>query len=152
MESPMQAGKTSRALQLFSHTCHLPHRILSLAILLLAFVALGLPSDAFGQGAVLLGNQNIASTTNSDQPGEAQAFQVTAASSGTLGTLSIYLDSSSSSTQLIGGLYATSGRNPGALLTQGSSSVLTAGAWNTITIPPVAVTAGTNYWIAILGT
>jgi hypothetical protein len=148
----MQAGKTSRALQLFSHSCHLPHRILSLAILLLAFVALGLPSDAFGQGAVLLGNQNIASTTNSDQPGEAQAFQVTAASSGTLGSLSIYLDSSSSSTQLIGGLYASSGRNPGALLSQGSSSVLTAGAWNTITIPPVAVTAGTNYWIAILGT
>jgi len=38
------------------------------------------------------------------------------------------------------------------LLTQGSSSALTPGSWNTIAIPAVNVTAGTTYWIAILGT
>ena len=148
----MQAGKTIRELDLFGLVCYLPHRIVAVAAFLLALNLLGLSSGAFGQGTALLGNQGVGSTTNSDPPGEAQAFQVTAASSGTLSSMSIYLDSSSSATQLIAGLYATSGYNPGAILSQGTISVLTAGGWNTITIPPVAVTAGTNYWIAILGT
>jgi hypothetical protein len=63
------------------------------------------------------------------------------------------VDTSNSATSLIVGLYSSSSGNPGALLSQGSStSTLISGAWNTVAISPVAVTASNVYWIAILGT
>jgi RHS repeat-associated protein len=49
------------------------------------------------------------------------------------------------------GLYTdTPGNDPGTLLAQGTISSPTAGAWNSMTIPAVSVTAGATYWIAVL--
>jgi len=115
---------------------------------------------AFGIGSpppppppgVLLGDQNVESGADSDSRGTAEAFQATASASGTVGTISIYLDTSSTASTMVAGIYADSGGHPGALIAQGSSSQLTAGAWNTVTIPGAIVSAGTRYWIAILGT
>jgi hypothetical protein len=66
--------------------------------------------------------------------------------------LTIYLDGTSTAGRLTAGLYTELSGHPRTLLAQGSSTTLTPGAWNTITIPAVSVTAGTRYWIAILGT
>jgi hypothetical protein len=106
--------------------------------------------DAHSQ--TLLGQQTIESSSDSNAVGQAEAFQTVASTTGTLGSLSIYLDSQSAATQLYLGLYADNSGHPGALLTQGSSSLLTTGAWNTIAVPPTAITSGATYWIAILGT
>jgi hypothetical protein len=101
---------------------------------------------------VLLGDQTIESVVDSNSLGLAEAFQTTAIASGTVGTLSIYVDASSTATTMVAGIYADSLGHPGALIAQGSKSQLTTGAWNTIPIPGAIVTAGTPYWIAILGT
>jgi hypothetical protein len=53
---------------------------------------------------------------------------------------------------MVAGLYSDAGGRPGTLIAQGSSSSLTAGSWNAISIPGAVVSAGTPYWLAILGT
>ena len=65
-------------------------------------------------------------------------------------TISVYVDATSLATGLVAGLYSATGTHPGALLGQGSLSAPTAGAWNVVTIPGVAVTSGVDYWIAVL--
>src|SRR5579859_2024539 len=115
---------------------------------LLALMALA-PLKAAAQ--VLLGDQAIESSPDGSSAGMAEAFQTTAGSTGTLGSLTIYLDSSSRSRQIFVGLYANAAGHPGTLLVQGSISTPRAGAWNTLSVSPVSVTAGTRYWIAVLG-
>jgi len=100
---------------------------------------------------VLLGDQTVESALDSDTSGTAEAFPTRASTSGTVGKLSVYLDASSTATTLVAGLYGDSGGgHPGALIAQGSSSQLQAGAWNSISIPGAIVAAGTQYWIAVL--
>jgi outer membrane protein assembly factor BamB len=118
-------------------------------LLVLALYLLCAP-DAHSQ--TLLGEQTIESSSDSNAVGQAEAFQTVASTAGTLGSLSIYLDSQSATTQLYLGVYADNAGHPGALLTQGSSTLLTRGAWNTVAVPPTAITSGATYWIAVLGT
>jgi outer membrane protein assembly factor BamB len=101
---------------------------------------------------VLLGDETVESVLDSNALGNAEAFQATATASGTVSTLSIYLDASSTATTMFAGIYTNASGHPGALIAQGSSSQLKAGAWNTVPIPGAIVTSGTPYWIAILGT
>jgi outer membrane protein assembly factor BamB len=77
---------------------------------------------------VLVGSQVIQSTVDDDALGTAEAFQATAAASGTVG-VPIYLDGSTTATTLVAGLYTDSGGHPGTLISQGTSSSLTAGTW-----------------------
>ena len=122
----------------------------TLSILFLCTSLLLSPGSLRAQ-AVLLGDQSIETQIDSNATGTAEAFQTTATASGTLGTLSYYLDASNGATKVVVGIYADANGDPGALLTQGSSTQLTAGAWNTITVPQVSIASGTKYWIAILG-
>jgi outer membrane protein assembly factor BamB len=114
--------------------------------------ALGPPPPPPPPSHVLLGDQVIESQLDDNVLGSAEAFQSAASASGTVGALLIYLDASSTAATLVAGLYADSAGHPGALIAQGSSSALTPGAWNTITIPGAIVTASNPYWIAVLGT
>jgi hypothetical protein len=123
-------------------------RVLS-SLLLAATVWACMPSAG---AQVLLGDQTIEATKDSNVVGQAEAFQTTASQTGPLGALVVYLDSTSTSTQLYLGLYADNAGHPGALLTQGSSATLSPGAWNTIAVSSATVVGGTRYWIAILGT
>ena len=101
---------------------------------------------------MLLGQQVVESQRDSESLGRAEAFPITANASGTASSLVIYLDATSTATRLVAGLYTNGSNHPAALLAQGSSTTLTPGSWNTITIPGVSVTTGTTYWIAVLGT
>jgi outer membrane protein assembly factor BamB len=103
-------------------------------------------------GAVLFGDQSIELQRDSNSRGTAEAFQTTASVSGTLGSIVVFVDSSSTATTVSMGLYKDNNDHPGALVTQGNATQLTPGAWNTIAVSPAGITAGTNYWIAILGT
>ncbi len=66
--------------------------------------------------------------------------------------LYIYIDANSSATRVVVGLYSNNAsNNPGALLTQATITNPVKGTWNAVTVPSASVTAGTKYWIAVLG-
>jgi hypothetical protein len=121
---------------------------LSLALVLLAVAA-----SSGAAGVVLLGDQKVESGNDSDSAGTAEAFRTTATASGPLGTLSVYVGSTSSASKLVAGLYSSNAANthPAALLAQGSLNAPVKGAWNTVTLasqPQIA--AGSSYWITVL--
>jgi chitodextrinase len=97
---------------------------------------------------VLLGEQQIAAANDGDEAGQAEAFRTTAMVSGDVTTVQLYL---TAGTSLDIGVYADDGGHPRALLNQALVTDLTPNAWNAVTLPATAVTAGNNYWIAILG-
>src|SRR6267142_491051 len=101
---------------------------------------------------VLAGNQVIESNIDTNVLGLAEAFQSTATASGQVGSINVFLDASSTATKIYAGIYTNNNGNPGALLTQGNSTQLSRGTWNTIAVTAVNLTSGTSYWIAILGT
>ena len=109
-------------------------------------------ADTPPPGDTTLGGSNQIGTSASSAPvGAGEAYRFTATTSGTAGKLRVYVDSGNAATQLIGGLYADSGGNPGALLTSGQISGLTAATWNEVPLSAgVNLTAGTNYWFAVL--
>jgi glucose/arabinose dehydrogenase len=97
------------------------------------------------------GSEQVGASVSSAPAGAGEAYRFTATTSGTAGKLRLYVDGGSAATQMILGLYADSGGNPGALLTSGQISGLTNGAWNEVTLSAgVNLTAGTNYWFAAL--
>jgi hypothetical protein len=117
------------------------------SFLILSFL---ITSSTFLSADVLLGDQNIESNTDSYPAGHAQAFQITATATGTLSSLSLYVDPLSMASQGVMGLYSDNGGQPSTLLTQVTFSPQ-AGTWNTYNVPAVQVVAGTSYWIAVLG-
>ena len=103
-----------------------------------------------GGGSALLGNSQVEPAIDITPAGEAEAFKTTAAAAGTVSSLKLYLDAGSTATQALVALYADASDHPGTRLTQGTISSPVAGAWNTVSLPTVSVTAGTSYWIAVL--
>jgi hypothetical protein len=101
----------------------------------------------------LIGDTAVENQHDQNSSGRAEAFQATATASGTVAKMSVYLDAASDAAKATIGIYTDTGATkPGTLVTQGSSTTLTPGAWNTITVPSAALTSGTKYWIALLGT
>ena len=103
------------------------------------------------QAGVLLGTQTVGGFLDDNSPGSAEAFGATAASTGTVSSLTVYLDATSKAAKVIVGLYTDNAGRPGTLLAQGSTTAPIAGTWNQIEVPAVAVTAGSKYWISVLG-
>lgn len=101
---------------------------------------------------VLVGDQTLESNLDSNAVGLAEAFPATAAASGSVGSINFFLDESSAATKIYVGIYKDASGKPGTLLTQGSTTQLFPGTWNTATVSAVSLTSGTPYWIAILGT
>jgi hypothetical protein len=124
--------------------------MLSVQLVLLPF-----PSNhalAQAPATTLLGNQSIAPLDDSNNAGRAQAFVYTAPASGVSNELRVYINGNSTATRVVVGVYANgANNNPSTLLGQATITNPTRGAWNTVTLPNISVTAGTNYWIAILG-
>lgn len=109
---------------------------------------------ANGGGAapiVLVGHTAVESNLDENPAGMAEAFQYNAIASGAVNQISVYLDGSSTATKVVIGLYADASDQPGSLLTQGTVLDPTPGTWNTAWVPAATVTAGTKYWIALLG-
>ena len=79
-----------------------------------------------------------------------EANQFVATASGSVSTLSIYLDGSNRATSIGLALYSDAAGVPAALLAQGSRGTVQNGGWNSVTIPTTTFTSGTRYWIARL--
>jgi outer membrane protein assembly factor BamB len=101
---------------------------------------------------VLLGDQGVEAQRDSNTLGRAEAFQTTAVGTGSLARMSLYLDAASTVSKVTLGVYTDNNGHPGTLITQGSTTTLNAGAWNEVAVPGGAVTTGTRYWFAVLGT
>jgi hypothetical protein len=99
---------------------------------------------------VLLGDQQVEGTTDYNNAGTAEAFRALAGASGSLTRLSVYLDSASTATQAIVGVYSDAGGDPGTLLAQGTLTTPVPGAWNNVPLPATTISSGTPYWVAIL--
>jgi concanavalin A-like lectin/glucanase superfamily protein/uncharacterized protein DUF4082 len=98
----------------------------------------------------LVGHQAVASVPDSNLQGTAQAFQAQAAVTGWVTNLPVYVDTGSTATSLIAGIYSDNSGHPGSQLAQGTLSAPGSGGWKKVPLPPVRTTAGTKYWIAIL--
>jgi hypothetical protein len=98
----------------------------------------------------LVGNSSIASVTDDNPAGTAQAYKFTAGASGTSQTISFYVDSSNTATAGVLGIYSNNAGNPGTL--KGKVSFTPQAGWNTVTLSGVSITSGTVYWLAELGT
>src|SRR5436309_7084086 len=116
---------------------------------ILIVVLLSLP--AFAQTQQVLGNSQILNVLDTNNPGMAEAFPVTASSSGQLNSLSLFLDGSNTATTISVGLYTSYHGHPSTLLRQAVIAQPVAGSWNSVQIPGVQVTQGKRYWVAVLG-
>lgn len=100
---------------------------------------------------VLVGTSSKRSTVDSNIAGQAQAYNYSASATGTVTSLSTYVDSTNGAKTIIVGLYSDSGGHPGSLLTSGTISSPKASSWNSIAVTSASVTQGKQYWLAILG-
>jgi hypothetical protein len=98
------------------------------------------------------GDQNVEPAVEYSQAGAIRAFQVAPQQTKMVTNIQVYLDAGSTANNLKAGIYSanTDGR-PLQLLTNGSSTALKAGAWNSIPITPQSLMAGKTYWIGIRG-
>jgi hypothetical protein len=102
--------------------------------------------------SVLVGNDATEAKVDSNVAGLAEAFRTTAATTGSVTRLRVFLDAGSTAGSVVIGLYSNNAANhPGTLLTSGTISAPVAGQNNAVTVPAASVTAGQTYWIAVLG-
>jgi hypothetical protein len=99
----------------------------------------------------LFGDQALETVVDFNNAGLAEAYKSTATASGTLKTVKVYVDATSTATKLLVGVYSDVGGHPAALLAQGSITPPVNGQWNDVPVPAAAVASGSSYWIAILG-
>jgi len=114
--------------------------------------AVGASNSVSTQEKFILGDKNEEPWIQNEPQGTAQAFQSTPAQSGVVSSVQIYLDVSTTATNLVAGIYTDNSGYPGTLIAKGNLSTLKLGAWNSVSIPDASVTAGKPYWLAILGT
>ncbi len=125
-------------------------RTLALILAVVALVTL-LAGGAGASVTVLIGDQAVEASNDSNTAGTAEAFRTSAAASGALTTLSVYV--ASASTNLVAGLYASNsaGTHPTTLLAQGTLNAPVAGTWNAVTLTSQPqLVSGTTYWMTIL--
>ena len=99
----------------------------------------------------LVGDQSIEPNVDYNGQGVAQAFSTVAQASGTVTNLQVYVDSSSTATELVAGIYSNNNGHPGTLLAQGKLASPGPGKWNQVSISGATISAGQTYWMAILG-
>jgi len=99
----------------------------------------------------LVGTQTIQASLDGDNSEMAEAFPVTATSSGQISSLSLYLDRSSTATTVWVGLYSSYAGHPLRLLSQAQIPQPRSGVWNSIRVSAVQVRQGRRYWVALLG-
>ena len=111
------------------------------------------PLDAVSIGVYsppLLGNANVTGTVDSNTSGTAEAFRTRVRYSGQLSRLHLWVDSSSTASEAVVGIYDDHHGHPGSLQTRGIITNLRPGSWNYVDVPSIPVDKGQRYWIAML--
>jgi hypothetical protein len=110
------------------------------------------PSCQGTQPITVLGTQALSAGVDSNASNSAEAFQIVGTGCGNLASLSVYVDSGSTATRVVVGLYSDNAGHPGTLLTTGALNSPAMGQWNTIPVTATAIATAGKYWIALLGT
>jgi hypothetical protein len=116
-----------------------------------AFVHRGASHSVAVAATVLLGDPAVEWQYDSLFAGQAEAFRLSARASGLAGAVHVYIGAKSAAGELIVGLYGSAGGHPARLLSSGSMSDPKPGTWTSVSIVPVELALGRNYWLAILG-
>ena len=98
----------------------------------------------------VFGYQALGSSSDNLVNGTALAAKFVADTPSMLTQLNFYLDSGTTSTQVIAGVYSDLSGHPDTLLSTGTLLTAKAGAWNSLAIPPLLQAKGTPYWIALM--
>ena len=102
--------------------------------------------------SVGIGTESAIVDTNT--VGRAEAVKYTSSSVGaSINKLCIFLDATSSASQIVLGLYSTKGSGQGhpyQRKTFGTIAAPVANAWNCVAVTPFSVAAKTKYWLAVL--
>jgi hypothetical protein len=100
---------------------------------------------------ILAGDISVTGGALSIPMGVAGAFQYTASFSGTASEIRVYLDAGNRAGQILVGLYSNSATNhPNQLLAAGRIDSPRSGDWNTVTITPIQLKSGEQYWLSFL--
>ena len=106
--------------------------------------------DSSNPPQFMVGSNSIGGAVYPVSMGKAKAFQTTAAKTGLVTRVSVYVDASSQASSLIAGIYSDNQGHPGTRLATATLSTTAPGKWNAIAMPATPVNAGTKYWVAIL--
>ncbi len=128
----------------------LPNRY-ARSVLCYVFIALLSPAVFAQQQQTLLGTTALENGLDSNGAGTAEAFPVVATFSGQVNSLSLFVDSSNNAPTIQVGVYANYYGHPSALMTQAAIQAPAPGQWNSVAVPPLQVSKGNQYWIALLG-
>ena len=108
--------------------------------------------SAYGQQAqIFLGDTKVENLSDRSPSGVARAFPVQAVATGQVSSLSVYLDRWNRASTVSVGVYADSNGHPQGLLSSAVIANAVNGQWNSVAMPPLQVTSGTTYWLALLG-
>ena len=98
----------------------------------------------------LIGSATVQPHVDTDTAGSAEAFQYKAAAAGTINSLDLYVPQANTAPSIEVGLYSSAAGRPATLLTSATIEEPTTNAWNSVEVPPVSVSAGSEYWLAAL--
>ena len=98
----------------------------------------------------LIGSTTVQSHVDTDAAGSAEAFQYKASATGTINSLNLYVPPANTAPSIVVGLYSSVAGHPATLLTSATIEEPVANVWNSIEVPPVRVSAGSEYWLAAL--
>jgi Concanavalin A-like lectin/glucanases superfamily/Fibronectin type III domain len=99
----------------------------------------------------VVGNKSLETNVATNAQGQSKAFKTIPANKAVLTAIQVYLDGSSTATELVAGIYSDNAGHPGTLITQGKITSPKAGATNTVPVNTTTLDAAKPYWIAILG-
>ena len=107
--------------------------------------------SASSPAKLILGNNSLETNKAVPSSGVASAFKATPTQKGVVSAIQVYLDGSSTATELVAGIYSDNGGHPGTLIVKGVKTSPKANATNTVPIATTTLEAGKTYWIATLG-
>lgn len=102
--------------------------------------------------STLLGDWAFEPHSDFVRVGRSVAFRFNAVGSGSASAVHVYIASPSAATAVVVALYNDTAGRPGYLLTTGTRSRPALARWNTVSVRPARLNAGTTYWLAVLGT
>jgi hypothetical protein len=99
--------------------------------------------------ATLIGDQTIQTQHVSVAAGQALAYSFLASQSGQASVVRLYVDVGPGTPLIRVAVYSDQDGTPGLVLSQGSAPGVVPG-WISASLPPVALTRGTRYWVVLL--
>ena len=100
-------------------------KLVVLVLLVLPLLAaVGAEADS-ASAAIIIGTSGVRPQVDQNAAGSVEAFRTPATATGSVETISVYVNATSKATRLYAGLYTDNNGHPGTLLTQGSTATPT---------------------------